>query len=397
MFGEVIKSVNKGVSQPVVNRTMLTTGTDSVNIRLDPYEIDKYKNSNLTEFNIKGVDNKVTEEQKFLAEQFEQNPLGAIVLKDNSEFIPLSRIYNYTLDSRTQLSQIPELKIGTSFRDIVSIPVLDDYLRGIATDMFNKENPLTKTVDVPYDAFYTPTIPLIVGTNTMVVQEKDGVHYFNPNGVVPIAELLDGFTAIKFGANSNRERKESLDKVSNVNDYFNEGYQECVNGYSSPFYNLYTKEELLQPVTRLELAYITVLCWRRFLEKYDALFGGAFELGINFDWLHPADVASMFKDIESYNIGVLRNETGAVRLNIKDYLVQSSGEKLSMKNYLKLVKNGKAPIPLPMIMSLIELGVLDLFYFEGDNLNPLREVSRGEMSYFLTRLADNFSIKYTRH
>lgn len=397
MFGEVIKSVNKGVSQPVVNRTMLTTGTDSVNIRLDPYEIDKYKNSNLTEFSIKGVDNKVTEEQKFLAEQFEQNPLGAIVLKDNSEFIPLSRIYNYTLDSRTQLSQIPELKIGTSFRDIVSIPVLDDYLRGIATDMFNKENPLTKTVDVPYNAFYTPTIPLIVGTNTMVVQEKDGVHYFNPNGVVPIAELLDGFTAIKFGANSNRERKESLDKVSNVNDYFNEGYQECVSGYSSPFYNLYTKEELLQPVTRLELAYITVLCWRRFLEKYDALFGGAFELGINFDWLHPADVASMFKDIESYNIGVLRNETGAVRLNIKDYLVQSSGEKLSMKNYLKLVKNGKAPIPLPMIMSLIELGVLDLFYFEGGYLNPLREVSRGEMSYFLTRLADNFSIKYTRH
>lgn len=397
MFGEVIKSVNKGVSQPVVNRTMLTTGTDSVNIRLDPYEIDKYKNSNLTEFSIKGVDNKVTEEQKFLAEQFEQNPLGTIVLKDNSEFIPLSRIYNYTLDSRTQLSQIPELKIGTSFRDIVSIPVLDDYLRGIATDMFNKENPLTKTVDVPYDAFYTPTIPLIVGTNTMVVQEKDDVHYFNPNGVVPIAELLDGFTAIKFGANSNRERKESLDKVSNVNDYFNEGYQECVNGYSSPFYNLYTKEELLQPVTRLELAYITVLCWRRFLEKYDALFGGAFELGINFDWLHPADVASMFKDIESYNIGVLRNETGAVRLNIKDYLVQSSGEKLSMKNYLKLVKNGKAPIPLPMIMSLIELGVLDLFYFEGGYLNPLREVSRGEMSYFLTKLADNFSIKYTRH
>jgi hypothetical protein len=397
MFGEVIKSVNKGVSQPVVNRTMLTTGTDSVNIRLDPYEIDKYKNSNLTEFSIKGVDNKVTEEQKFLAEQFEQNPLGAIVLKDNSEFIPLSRIYNYTLDSRTQLSQIPELKIGTSFRDIVSIPVLDDYLRDIATDMFNKENPLTKTVDVPYDAFYTPTIPLIVGTNTMVVQEKDGIHYFNPNGVVPIAELLDGFTAIKFGANSNRERKESIDKVSNVNDYFNEGYQECVNGYSSPFYNLYTKEELLQPVTRLELAYITVLCWRRFLEKYDALFGGAFELGINFDWLHPADVASMFKDIESYNIGVLRNETGAVRLNIKDYLVQSSGEKLSMKNYLKLIKNGKAPIPLPMIMSLIELGVLDLFYFEGGYLNPLREVSRGEMSYFLTRLADNFSIKYTRH
>jgi hypothetical protein len=105
----------------------------------------------------------------------------------------------------------------------------------------------------------------------------------------------------------------------------------------------------------------------------------------------------MFKDIESYNIGVLRNETGAVRINIKDYLVQSSGEKLSMKNYLKLVKSGKAPIPLPMIMSLIELGVLDLFYFEGDNLNPLREVSRGEMSYFLTRLADNFSIKYTKH
>ena len=397
MFGEVIKSVNKGVSQPVVNRTILTAGTDSVNIRLDPYEIDKYKNSNLTEFNIKGVDKKVTEEQHFLAEQFEQSPLGNIVLKDNSEFIPLSRIYNYTLDSRTQLSQIPELKIGTSFKDIISVPIIDDYLRDIATEMFDKVNPLTKDADVPYDAFYTPTIPLIVGTNTMIVQKKDGVHYFNPNGIVPIAELLDGFTAIKFGANSNRERKESIDKVSDVNDYFNEGYQECVDGYSSPFYNLYTKEELLQPVTRLELAYITVLCWRRFLEKYDALFGGAFELGINFDWLHPADVASMFKDIESYNIGVLRNETGAVRINIKDYLVQSSGEKLSMKNYLRLVKEGKAPIPLPMIMSLIELGVLDLFYFEGDNLSPLREVSRGEMSYFLTRLADNFSIKYTKH
>ena len=91
--------------------------------------------------------------------------------------------------------------------------------------------------------------------------------YFNPDGTVSVAEFLDGLNAIKFGCISNISRKKTLDRISDENDYFNDGYQDCVRGISSPFFNLYTRKELLEPITRIELAYITVICWNQFLEK----------------------------------------------------------------------------------------------------------------------------------
>ena len=39
--------------------------------------------------------------------------------------------------------------------------------------------------------------------------------------------------------NANRVRKKALDNLSNEEDYFNEGYNSCLAGISSPFFNLY--------------------------------------------------------------------------------------------------------------------------------------------------------------
>jgi hypothetical protein len=68
-----------------------------------------------------------------------------------------------------------------------------------------------------------------------------------------------------------------------------------------------------------------------------------------------------------------------------------------MTEYLEDLKNGVSPIPLPMYMSMLELHILDLFKYENNRLDPLKEVSRGELSYFLSKLAKLFPTKYLKH
>ena len=65
-----------------------------------------------------------------------------------------------------------------------------------------------------------------------------------------------------------------------------------------------------------------------------------------------------------------------------------------MTEYKEGIKEGRHSIPLPMFMSLLELYKLDLFYYEDNKLSPLKEVSRGELCYFLARLAQLFQINY---
>ena len=78
-----------------------------------------------------------------------------------------------------------------------------------------------------------------------------------------------------------------------------------------------------------------------------------------------------------------------ISLNIKDYKSDRA-----MSEYKEDLLRGISPIPLPMFMSLIELDLLNLFYYESRCLDPLKEVSRGELCYFLNNLAKLFPMKY---
>jgi hypothetical protein len=303
----------------------------------------------------------------------EHKVFGDIVInKKSDELLPLSSIYDYP-----------------NFEQLIEDNKSD--LINISCKMFDEINPNTNERDVNSRSFYTPYIPLVVLTGCITPQVQDNKTYFNPDGTVSIAEFLDGLNAIKYGANSNRSRKKTLDKISNTDDYFNEGYQSCIRGISSPFFNLYTRKELLEPITRLELAYITVICWNQFLEKYNNLYGGQFYLGINFDWENPSELLERFNDGFDYKVSYFLKDVDfdIISLHIKDYKGAES-----MTEYKRGIAEGKHSIPLPMFMSLLELYKLDLFYYEADRLDPLREVSRGELCYFLANLAKLFPINY---
>ena len=88
-------------------------------------------------------------------------------------------------------------------------------MREVALQLYPNINPNTYREDVIRDAFYTPYIPLISLTGCVPPQTKDGKAYFNPDGTLTIAEFLDGLNSIKYGANSNRTRKKTLDNISN--------------------------------------------------------------------------------------------------------------------------------------------------------------------------------------
>lgn len=263
------------------------------------------------------------------------------------------------------LAQLTDISLST-----------EEYIE-TAKEMFPDINPNTGKVDVSGNEFYAEMIPKGVISTIITPQvTKNGTTFFNGEGTISIAEVLDGINAIENGSGSDK-RHLSLDNVSTESDYFNEGYNKCCWGYSSPFFNLYTRAELMNPITRIELSYIIVMCSGLFL----SIFGKQYDMGITFDWLRPRQVISEFSDWAKYNVSLITNE-GAPQFDIREY--KSSR---TMQSFLLDIKSGKSAIPLPMIMSLVELGVQGLFYFEDYMLSPMKQVSRGEVMYLLTKIA----------
>ena len=317
-----------------------------------------------------------------------ESPIGDIV-SSQGNILPLSSIYDYKVKSDDNISKF--IPVGASFDDLFESIQVKDMMASIASTMFPNENPNTYSSDISESVFYTPYIPLVALTGCIPPQIQDGQDYFNPDGTITIAEFLDSLNSIKYSCNSNQSRKKTLDNISNESDYFNEGYQSCLRGISSPFFNLYTREELLKPITRLELAYITVICWTQFIEKFNNLYGGNFYLGITFDWEVPSDKLFDYADGFDYKVSRISidDEHDVVSLDLKDYKSDRT-----MKEYLEDIKTGRSPIALPAFMSMIEIGVLDLFHYMENRLDPLKEVSRGELAYFLARLSKLFPIRY---
>lgn len=309
------------------------------------------------------------------------SPIGGIVADNNANLLPLSCIFNYRVKAGDTLSAY--LQPDTPFEPIFEAEDIQGYLADLAVTLFPSDT------DINPKSVYTPYIPLATLTGCVPPQLGDGIAYFNPKGTVTIAEFLDSLNAIAYGSNSNRHRKKTLDSISSEGDYFNEGYQSCLRGMSSPFFGLYKRSELLRPITRLELAYITVLCWTPFIERFNNLY--SYYLGISFDWEYPSEVLEKYKDGFDYKVSRIVSDTtySIVSLNVNEY----RGDRL-IEALLGDIKYGSSAIPLPMFMSLVELGVLKFFNFDNNELSPLKEVSREELSYFITKIACHFQTPY---
>lgn len=263
-------------------------------------------------------------------------------------------------------------------------------LRLLASEMFGNTNPLTGGIDVYKTDKNAGYYALVTLTGTLPPQsDENGKVYFNPKGIVTVAEFLDSLSAVENGSNFKEGRRKSLDNVSYETDYFNKGYQSCLKRFSSPFYNLYTRAELLKPITRLELAYIFVICWEGFQKRFGGIRLGKYTLGYNIDWNNYNQYLADFEDGFDYQVSKVYKssedtDSNIISTNIKDYMQGS------VSNLKEDILKGVSSIPFPMFMSMLEINHLGIFEFENMRLDPIREVSRGELAYFLVRLSSIF-------
>lgn len=323
---------------------------------------------------------------------------------DGSSTIPLSQQFDFKVGTsfNTNKNNKEALKYatkGTTFWEILEDSDVEEELLEEASDRFPGINPLTNEPDIDKSAYYTKFIPLVVNSGLIPPQKNlDGVEYFNPNGTVSVAEFFYMLNAIKYGSSGYENGRTSIDGVVASKDYFSEGYNSIVDTPANPLYHLYSRRELSEPITRAELAYITVVGWKEFRGRRK-LHGGRFSTGLRVNWDTPARYVGKFKDGKTLKVSkkvidvmdLSENDVDLQDIDLKNWFKPLG---LKFKSYLTNVKRGKSALPLPMLMSMIELDVLDLFYYEGSLLSPLRQVSRGEMTYFLTKLAKTFPTEF---
>lgn len=297
------------------------------------------------------------------------SPIGGI-FADGCSLYDISK---FTVVEDGCLSDV--LPVGTGFWDIFESSDVNDMLSDLSELMFPDEYGIK-------NMSYTPYIALSVLSKAILPSVSNGSTVFNPEGSVSIADFLFGVASV-FGITECT--KDSVDCISHKDDYFNAGYNSCLMGYSSPFFNLYKRDELFQPILRCELSYITVLCFSKFIERFGNVYGNKFYLGITFDWEHPKEILSKYSDGFDYKVSKVPSDleySESISTSIKEY---KNGVLIS--DYKSFLKSGVSSIPLPMFMSLIELGEIGIFCLEDSNIEPLREVSRGELCYFLANLA----------
>lgn len=272
-------------------------------------------------------------------------------------------------------------------------------LSDLSVSMFHKVNPKTGSEDVKHTDKFAPYIPFVVVSGALPPQlDFSSSTYFNPKGTVDVARALDSLNAIQEGYASAKSRKTSLDLVSDETDFFNEGYNQCLDTVASPFFRLFSRAELLTPITLAELCYIIVVCFKPYRHVYGSVNGWSNQLktnmGIALDWEHPKKVIKeyrqKFSDLSDYVVTRCSVDTytssdevkSVLDINIKSYL---NGRTIT--DFRRDLLSGKSALPLPYLMSILELineGILDV---SGNELAPLKEVSRGEFSQILVALA----------
>lgn len=319
------------------------------------------------------------------AKRFFENSerLGAIVLSDGDcGFKPLSEQCKQGLVE--YLDGNPDVKKS---------------LASLSSSLFRNTNPKTGREDVVSGDEYAPYIPLVVVSGALPPQLDFASNtFFNPRGTVSVARVLDSLNALREGYASNKCRKVSLDYVSDTEDFFNEGYNKCLTSVASPFFRLFSRSELLTPVTLSELCYIIVVCFEDFRQAYGSVNGYSEEqgnrIGIALDWEHPKKIIreyrQEFSDLSDYVVTRCSIDTytkedevkSVLDINIKSYL---NGR--TMTDFRQDLLSGKSALPLPYLMSILELINVRVLDVPNRELAPLREVSRGEFSKILVSLA----------
>lgn len=287
--------------------------------------------------------------------------------------------------------------------DLVKLIAGDSSLKKELSDlsvaMFHRVNPKTGVEDVKFTDSFAPFIPFVVVSGALPPQlDFSSSIYFNPNGSVDVARALDSLNAIKEGYASNKNRKQSIDYISDESDFFNEGYNKCLSTVASPFFRLFSRAELLTPITLAELCYIIVVCFRPFKSVFGSVnawsIGRGNEMGITLDWEHPKRTIKkyreMFSDLSDYVVTRCSVDTytsndevkSVLDINIKSYL-----NARTITDFRKDLLSGKSALPLPYLMSILELVNIGILEIDGKELAPLKEVSRGEFASLLVHLA----------
>lgn len=332
----------------------------------------------------------------------ENDLLSAILFStDGTESIPLSQQFSFVAgESFNSYERNQDLRnkgcLGKTLWDVLNSKSESTCLVNAAKKMFPNINPKTGRPDIELnrgndDKYKYVALASISGA-MQPQYDDEGKVYFNEDGCVTVGEFLDSLVAIKTGRTSGVNAKKSLDGMSDVNDYYNEGYNACLSGLSSPFYRLYTRNDINTPITRLELAYITVVCWEEFVYHFDDVYGGKFDTGVNVNWETPQRYVSKFADGAAYKVYKKCHNTELGKITAID-LNFYKGD-ISMRVFREKMLRGEKAIPLPMFMSLFELDALDLFYFDDMQMKPLREVTRGELAYFLVKLSKVFNTPF---
>ena len=324
-----------------------------------PYQLQDYD-----ECQLEGVD---TVRKKLL-----DSPIGCIVADAGGSVKRLGEIFDFVVKPDGVLGDV--LPSGASFETIFKDSNTRGLLRNLAGEMFD---------DVDMSAYYAPHIPLAVLSDSVSVQSEGDKLRFNPNGVVTVAEFLDFVNAVRYGSGCAGRGVKSPDGLLNGSEFFSAGYNACINGVGSPFYGLYSFRGLFESITRIEAAYILVVCRCIF----GSVCGSTFDIGLSFNWECPNDVLQGYSDGFFYKVSCSHyraDESAVISVDIKDYIGSDS-----FFDFMKKVRTGFKPIPIPMFMSLVELDINGVIYtpFDDSCLNPLDELTRGEMCYMLSGIA----------
>ena len=326
----------------------------------------------------------------------------AMINVDKSGVIPLAMQMDYQVGKSFVNQKLNDkasvkTKEGTGFWDLINDAQVRNRLDAEAESLFPHINPNTRNKDVQSGTYYSYMIPIVTATGVVPPQQDEkGRYYFNPNGVVSRADFIDMLNAIKYGSNQHSKYKTSLDRVVRQEDFFSAGYDALVRGYSSPLYKLYTKRELMSPITRAELAYITVVCWKEFTKDIP-LRGGRIPVGVHVDWEQPKIYMRKFSDASKLRIARKRSDKIELDKDVQSMLltdIKPYRGNRSMTEFIKQIRSGNALLPLPMFMALVELDYMGMFYFANKEIAPVREVSRGEITFFIMNLAKNFPQKF---
>lgn len=186
--------------------------------------------------------------------------------------------------------------------------------------------------------------------------DRSGNIFINPNGAVSRSETISSLS-------TGIERVDSVDDVSEENDYYNVGYNDLVDSKDSNFYNVYSRQDLSSNIRRFELAYML------FSHK-----GYTFKDEVNFQ----TDFTDLYgyEDIKRTPI-VFMNNNGVGLLPRDDQ---------SIDDYIQRTLKGNERLSVEILVLTSKLMSLVSSDIDMTCLYPLKGLSRIEFVYIMDKI-----------